>query len=281
MGKLRKNQPGYKKSKDKNGRTIWVPDGSQRSSQTAHLSDAKRISSELSGEDNVSRQHNDNYTRTGRLKLSVIDEIDDLCRLHNDAWVYKKEEETKELGVLYKKKIASLIDNDMNWTRNAYVCGVVMDVAGTENAYRESEFRDDTSPITQKIKDEFRPFGEDTQMKWNMKESSAYDAIPLPVFTVGNEESDASLEENLARVDEYAQNINNYDFIPEGETVVTFEETRDRKRAIEEITYDADSRSWKLSGGLNNLSIEEAYETARDRLDYTHESYESYRSQFK
>ena len=35
MGKLKKNQPGYTQGRDKNGRTIWVPDGSAQSTHSA------------------------------------------------------------------------------------------------------------------------------------------------------------------------------------------------------------------------------------------------------
>lgn len=40
MGKLRANQPGYKKSQDKNGRTIWVPSEENKSS-SSDLGDMK------------------------------------------------------------------------------------------------------------------------------------------------------------------------------------------------------------------------------------------------
>lgn len=42
MGKKRANQPGYKKSKDSRGRTIWVPDGTQNAAASGAASGAPK-----------------------------------------------------------------------------------------------------------------------------------------------------------------------------------------------------------------------------------------------
>ena len=75
MGKLRKNQPGYKQSKDKNGRTIWVPDGSSAASaQAENLSDSK-------GDFNNDDQH--------ALRRDIENNLSDTLFDINDQYVEK------------------------------------------------------------------------------------------------------------------------------------------------------------------------------------------------
>lgn len=127
-GKLRANQPGYKRSLDKNGKTIWVPDGNYTDDDVGISVNTLR--SDFVGEDYFSTKKMEELFNDAQDCFKDLD--DEYCTIKHDGDIYSIE----DFSSLYAESVA--YDND---SPDEYNFLVVLNVSNPDNTVNKANIR--------------------------------------------------------------------------------------------------------------------------------------------